>query len=189
MKTNSITLLALDIDGVLTDGRVLYSSDGQEQKSVSFRDIDSVFEARRCGYQLALITGEDTPWSDMIGRRLQIEHVIRGAKDKLRAIRGLVQQLQIPLSAVCFLGDSDRDAPALAAVGLGLAPANATLQAKEAADVTLKSAGGNGAIREALEHIQRRSRATRPQGPLPSRPGKKGKGKRSSAKQQRESPR
>ena len=78
-ETDPITVLALDIDGVLTDGRVLYTSDGQEQKSISFRDIDAVFEAHRCGLQIALITGEDTPWVEFISRRLQVEHTIRGA--------------------------------------------------------------------------------------------------------------
>jgi D-sedoheptulose 7-phosphate isomerase len=145
--------LALDIDGVLTDGRVLYTSDGQEQKFVSFRDIDAIFEARRCGLQIALITGENTPWVEFISRRLQVEHTIRGAKDKLDAVRNLAQQLQVPLTAICYVGDSDRDAPALAAVGLGVAPTNATARAKASARLVLRSAGGDGAVQEALACI------------------------------------
>lgn len=161
VETDPITVLALDIDGVLTDGRVLYTSDGQEQKSISFRDIDAIFEARRCGLQVALITGEDTPWVESISRRLQVEHTIQGAKDKLEAVHSLAQQLQILLAAICYVGDSDRDAPALAAVGLGMAPANATAQAKAAAHLVLRSAGGDGAVREALACILEQRESSR----------------------------
>ena len=165
VETDPITVLALDIDGVLTDGRVLYTSDGQEQKSISFRDIDAIFEARRRGLRIALITGEDTSWVEFISCRLQVEHTIRGAKDKLEAVHSLAQQLQLPLAAMCYVGDSDRDAPALAAVGLGLAPANATTRAKAAARLALRSAGGDGAVHEALGYIleQRRSSQNLPQ--------------------------
>lgn len=152
-ESNSITLLALDIDGVLTDGRVMYTPDGQEQKSISFRDIDAVFEARRRGFQVALITSEDTPWVEFIGRRLQIEQVVRGAKDKLEAIRRLAEQLGVPLNAICYLGDSDRDAPALEAVGLGMAPADATTKAKAFAHKVLTSPGGDGAVQEAVSSL------------------------------------
>jgi len=157
VETDPIVVLALDIDGVLTDGRVLYTSDGHEQKSISFRDIEAIFEARRGGLQIALITGEDTPWVESISGRLRVEHTIRGAKDKLEAVSNLAQKLQIPLAAICYVGDSDRDAPALAAVGLGMAPANATTNAKTSARLVLRSAGGDGAVHEALTYIQERA--------------------------------
>lgn len=152
-KDIPITILALDIDGVLTDGRVLYTSDGQEQKYISFRDIDAIFKAHRCGLKVALVTGEDTPWVQSIVHRLQVEHVIQGAKDKLEAVRSLAKQLKKTLAAICYIGDSDRDAPALAAVGLGIAPANATAKARAAADLVLQSDGGYGVVHEALEYI------------------------------------
>ena len=152
-EPNSIKVLALDIDGVLTDGRVFYTADGQEQKAISYRDIDAIFEAHRHGLKVVLATGEETPWSDFIGRRLKVDRVIRGAKDKLEALHHLSQELQIPMSAICYVGDSDRDAPALSAVGLGIAPANATDRAKGAARIVLKSAGGEGAVEEALSYV------------------------------------
>jgi len=152
-EADKIALLALDIDGVLTDGRVLYAQDGREQKLLSFRDIDAVSEAARRGLKLALITGEDNDWVEAVSRRLKVAHVVRGAKDKLAAVRGLSEKLDVPLEAICYVGDSDRDAPALAAVGLGVAPADATAPAKAAAHLVLKSGGGRGAIREVLEHV------------------------------------
>ncbi len=153
MKPFAIQLLALDIDGVLTDGRVLFNAKGEEQKFVSFQDMDAVFEARRRGLEVALITGENTPWVDFIGRRLQILHVMKRAKNKLEAIRKLGNILRIPLSSICYVGDSDRDARALAAVGVGMAPANGTAKAKAAARLVLQAAGGAGAIQEVIRYL------------------------------------
>ena len=149
-ESGSITLLALDIDGVLTDGKVTYSADGQEQKSISMRDIDAIFAARRHGLQVALVTGEDTPWVEFLSHRLQVEHTLRGAKDKLEAVEGLARQARVPLSKICYVGDADRDALALEAVGLGMAPADATPRARVAAQVVLRAAGGSGAVHEAV---------------------------------------
>ena len=153
IRPDSITILVLDIDGVLTDGRVAYTAAGEETKALSYHDVDAVFEARRRGLQIALVTAEDTPWVDFVSQRLQVDHVIRGARDKLEAVRKLAELFQIPLTNICYLGDSDRDAPALAAVGLGIAPANATAKAKAAAHKVLRSAGGYGAVHKALEYV------------------------------------
>ena len=97
---------------------------------------------------------EDTPWVETFRRRLQIKYAILGVKDKLGAIQNFAGPLQVPLTAICFIGDSDRDAPALAAVGLGIAPSNATADAKAAAHIILKSEGGNGAVYEAYRYLQ-----------------------------------
>lgn len=153
-----ISILALDIDGVLTDGKVLFDASGEESKAVSYHDIDAVFSARRRGLKVALVTAEDTPWVGFIAARLEIEDVIRQAKDKLKAIQELAERFGVSLGQICYVGDSDRDAPALQAVGLGMAPANAAVSAQQAARIVLKSMGGHGAIHEALhvlEQIQR----------------------------------
>jgi D-sedoheptulose 7-phosphate isomerase len=152
-RTEPIKLLILDIDGVLTDGTVLCSAGGPEYKRYSFRDVDAVFEARRRGVTVALVTGESTPWADAIGRRLEVDHVVKGAKDKLAAVNELISKLGVDLDQVCFLGDSPRDAAALEAVGLGLAPADASDSARSAADAVLVAAGGRGAVEEALQMI------------------------------------
>lgn len=154
MKRRSvIALLALDIDGVLTDGTVTCSADGAEWKSLHMHDVDAVFEARRHGLTVVVITGEDSEWVDFIVRRLEIEHTVRGAKDKLQALTSVAESLGVPLAAICYVGDADRDAAALAAVGLGLAPQNATPTAKQAADQVLVSPGGAGAVAEAVRRV------------------------------------
>jgi D-sedoheptulose 7-phosphate isomerase len=155
VRRNTIRALVLDIDGVLTDGRVIYDEQRHESKELSYRDIDAVFQARREGLQVALVTGEESPMVDVIARRLAVKTVIISAKDKALALQELCARLDITLDQVCYLGDSDRDASALAQVGLGLAPANASPQARLSAHRVLTSQGGYGAVAEALALIRR----------------------------------
>jgi len=147
-------VLVLDIDGVLTAGSVVLAADGSELKRFSFHDLDAVTWAQREGWQVVLITGEDTPAVDQIAQRFSVEQVVRGAKDKVVALQSLSAQLGIPLSEMCYVGDSDRDAPALSQVGLGLATANATPAAKAAAHRVLSRPGGAGAVAEAVTLLQ-----------------------------------
>jgi len=155
-----ISVLALDIDGVLTDGRVLLDSSGKESKWISYHDIDAIFAARREGLKVVLVTAEDTPWVNFIAERLEIEDVITGAKNKESAIRELSRKFGIALAQICYVGDSDRDAAAIEVVGLGLAPANATTTAKSSANKILHHAGGAGAVNEAVKLIKDRNKDT-----------------------------
>ena len=148
-----ISVLALDIDGVLTDGKVTLDESGSELKTVSYRDIDAVFLAQRRGVQLVLVTGETSPWVDMIARRLEIKYVYQGAKDKCRALQNICADLGIDLNEVCYVGDSMRDVGALAMVGLGLVPADASPAARAVAHRVLKERGGNGAVAEAVDIV------------------------------------
>ena len=148
-----IQVLVLDIDGVLTDGKVTLDDSGRELKTLSYRDIDAVFLAQRRGLQVVLVTGEAVPLVDTIARRLEISHVYRGAKDKCQALRSVCTELGVSLQQVCYVGDSQRDADALAMVGLGLAPSDAIRAAKVAAHRVLQHQGGDGAVAEAVEIV------------------------------------
>jgi 3-deoxy-D-manno-octulosonate 8-phosphate phosphatase (KDO 8-P phosphatase) len=148
-----ISVLALDIDGVLTDGKVRIDEQGRESKTLSYRDIDAIFRAQRSGLSIVLITGETSPWVDMIARRLEATHVYQGAKEKEEALKNLCHELGVELSQVCYVGDSQRDVAALTIAGLGLAPADAHHSVKAAADRVLQCAGGNGAVAEAVEAL------------------------------------
>ena len=145
-----IQVLALDIDGVLTDGRAEIGTDGNEQKCFSFRDLDSITQARRNGLQVVLVTGEDNQMVDIIARRFGVDDVVRGAKDKKVALESLAARLGVAAAAICYIGDSDRDAPALAWAGLGLVPADASPRAKATAHRVLTCAGGGGVVAEAV---------------------------------------
>lgn len=155
-----IQVLVLDIDGVLTDGKVILDDSGRELKTLSYRDIDAVFLAQRRGLQVVLVTGEALPLVDTIARRLEISHVYRGAKDKCQALRSVCTELGVSLQQVCYVGDSQRDADALAMVGLGLAPSDAIRAAQVAAHQVLQHQGGDGAVAEAVEIILQALEAT-----------------------------
>ncbi|MBI3637446.1 MAG: HAD hydrolase family protein [Candidatus Rokubacteria bacterium] len=146
-------MLALDIDGVLTDGRVTLDESGHESKTLSYCDIDAVFTARRRGVRVVLVTGEDTPWVDMVAKRLEVDAVYRGVKDKRMALRRLGADFAVSPDTVCYIGDSQRDAEAFAEVGLALAPADAADAAQQGARHVLARRGGAGAVREAVELI------------------------------------
>lgn len=150
-----VEVLALDVDGVLTDGRVALGPSGEETKGIAFRDLDALTSARRAGLRIALVTGEVGPLVDVIARRTGAEHVIRGAKDKAAALRELALEMHADLARMCFVGDADRDAPAFDSVGLALAPADASPHAREHAHRVLTRPGGSGAVAEAVEIVLR----------------------------------
>lgn len=156
----TLQVLALDVDGVLTDGRVALTPNGEETKAIAFRDLDALTAARSAGLRIALITGEDGPLVDIIAKKTGAEYVLRGAKDKLAAIGLLARHMQVSHESICFVGDADRDAKAFASVGLALAPADASSRARKEAHHVLKSAGGSGAVAEAVELLVSMTRAS-----------------------------
>jgi D-sedoheptulose 7-phosphate isomerase len=151
----AIKLLALDIDGVVTDGHFTLSAAGEEVKRLDFHDLDALTALKRSGMPVVFITGEDGPMVEAISRRFGVDSVIAGAKDKLAAVQQVAAERGLSLAQMCYVGDSDRDAPALQAVGLGLAPANATPAARAAAHRVLSRAGGRGAVVEVVALVNR----------------------------------
>ena len=122
--SSDILLLALDVDGVLTDGSVTLTPSGEESKGVAFRDLDALGRARRAGLRVALVTGEEGPLVMAIAAKAGAEFVIPAAKDKVAALEALSASAAVPLSRICFVGDADRDALAFPLVGLSLCPAD-----------------------------------------------------------------
>jgi D-sedoheptulose 7-phosphate isomerase len=150
MQPGPYRLLALDIDGVLTDGRVALDPAGDETKGIAFRDLDALTQAREAGIRIALVTGEAGPMVDVVASRVRAERVLRGAKDKHQALHDLSDAIGIPLGEICFVGDADRDALAFRSVGLALAPSDASPRARQHAHRVLASRGGAGAVAEAV---------------------------------------
>lgn len=151
MPSGCLEVLALDVDGVLTDGRVALTPDGAETKDIAFRDLDALASARRAGLRVGLVTGEAGPLVDVIARRTGAEQVVSGAKDKLAALGALAALMKTDRKKMCFVGDADRDALAFESVGLALAPADASAQARRKAHRVLSHPGGSGAVAEAVE--------------------------------------
>jgi len=149
----AIRLLVLDVDGVLTDGRLWYDNGGEELKAFHIQDGLGIKLLQSTGVAVAIITGRT---SALVARRaaeLGIRHVIQGREDKLLALRGLCDQQKLTLDAVAYLGDDLPDLSAIRAVGLGLTVADGhTLIAQHARYRTTRN-GGFGAVREVCELI------------------------------------
>jgi 3-deoxy-D-manno-octulosonate 8-phosphate phosphatase (KDO 8-P phosphatase) len=149
--SGQIRCLVLDIDGVITDGTILLMPSGDEVRSVHFHDIDAIARIQREGVTVAILSGEDTPSSHRVAARLGITAAAWGAKDKAPELAALTDRLGFSLAQTCYVGDADRDVPAIEAAGLGLAPADATVAARKAANRVLASVGGHGAVAEAID--------------------------------------
>ena len=150
-----IELLVFDVDGVLTDGTVLIDAEGHEWKQLRYRDLDAVTAAMASGLRVAFLSGETGPLLTRIAERFGIQLLSSGAKDKVRGLTALAAEAGVPMSRVCYVGDSDRDAPALALAAIGLAPRDASPLARKAADSVLRTAGGDGVAVEVIERLTR----------------------------------
>ncbi len=131
MSRDRIKAIALDVDGVLTDGTVYWGPRGEEFKRISFADIMGVSIGRRAGLQFALISGEGGPLLERIAAKLGITDVYADCKDKAGAVR-TSQRAGLELDEICFMGDDVNDVPAMKLVGLAAAPASAHSSAKAA---------------------------------------------------------
>lgn len=148
-----IKAIALDVDGVLTDGGVWWGPQGEEWKRFSFRDVMAVSLACRSGFVVALISGEDSPLVDRFANKFHLAHVYKGCKDKAAAVRTFSESCGIGLPQIAFMGDDVNDVPAMMLCGLPAAPADAHATAREAARLVTAHTGGNGAVRELVDHL------------------------------------
>ena len=150
---NRIKAIALDVDGVLTDGGVWWGPSGEEWKRFSFADIMGVSLARKSGFLLALISGEDSPLVDRFAIKMGITHIEKNCKDKAGALRRFAERAGVNLSEICFMGDDVNDIAAMQIAGLAAAPVNAQPVARQHAKFISTSSGGNGAVRELVEAL------------------------------------
>lgn len=148
-----IKLLVMDVDGVMTDGKVSYTSDGLEIKSFNIKDGVGIKRVQKAGLQVAIITGRISPMVTRRADELGINHVIQGREDKLVALEELVNSLRLDLSNVAYMGDDLPDLTAIAAAGLGACPADAVPEIKQVSDWIASIAGGEGCVRELCDYL------------------------------------
>jgi 3-deoxy-D-manno-octulosonate 8-phosphate phosphatase (KDO 8-P phosphatase) len=145
--------IALDVDGVLTDGGVWWGPNGEEWKRFSFADIMGVSLARKAGLTVTLISGEDSPLVDRFAAKMNLTDITKGCKDKAAALRAFAERAQLRLEEICFMGDDVNDVAAMEIAGLAAAPANARPAALHSAALVTNATGGNGAVRELVDRI------------------------------------
>jgi 3-deoxy-D-manno-octulosonate 8-phosphate phosphatase (KDO 8-P phosphatase) len=149
----ALKAIALDVDGVLTDGGVWWGPDGAEWKRFSFADIMGVSLARKAGLIVTLISGEDSPLVDRFAAKLNLADVTKGCKDKAGALRAFAGRNGLSLDEICFMGDDVNDLAAMALAGLAAAPADARPAARDQAAIVTEARGGHGAVRELVDRI------------------------------------
>lgn len=150
---HKIKAVAMDIDGVLTNGTFIWGPNGEEYKSFSFSDIMGISLGSKAGLIFALISGEDTPLIDRFAKKMKISDIYMGTKDKAAVLISFAKKNKLKLNEICFMGDDVNDIGALEIAGLAVAPANAHKSVKQKVALITKKSGGNGAVRELLDII------------------------------------
>jgi 3-deoxy-D-manno-octulosonate 8-phosphate phosphatase (KDO 8-P phosphatase) len=152
-RLRKIKAIALDVDGVLTDGGMWWGANGEELKRFAFSDIMGISLARRHGLTITLISGEDSPLIDRYAAKMKIADVTKGCRDKASALREFARRNKLDLAEVCFMGDDVNDLAAMSISGVSAAPADARPAVLAKVDFTAGSPGGKGAVRELIEAL------------------------------------
>lgn len=152
-QCKKIKLVICDVDGVLTDGKIIYDQEGVESKNFNVLDGLGLTLLRKCGIQTAIISARISKVVAHRAKDLQIDHVFTGAYPKITAYQNLLGQLQLKDSDVCFVGDDLPDLGVMRIVGLAVAVNNAVDEVKKIAHFTTRRTGGEGAVREVAEKI------------------------------------
>lgn len=152
-KARRVKLLLLDVDGVLTDGSIIYDSNGQEIKVFNVRDGASIKWLERAGIEVAILSGRNSAPVLVRAKELGIEKVVQSALDKLSAFEKLVQENNYALDEIAFIGDDLHDLAVLKRVGFSTCPKDAVREVKKEVDYVCKASGGKGAVREVAEII------------------------------------
>jgi len=147
--------IALDVDGVLTDGGVWWGPNGEEWKRFSFADIMGVSLASKAGFIVALISGEDSPLVDRFAVKMGITDVAKGCKDKASALRAFAERRGLALSDVIFMGDDVNDVAAMKIAGLAAAPPGPAAAALEHAAFAAQAEAALGAVRDLVDALLR----------------------------------
>lgn len=154
-SASDIRLIVSDVDGVWTDGRIIYAGDRIEIKEFNVRDGLAVKLAQRAGIAVALLTSRRSQALEKRARELGIAEVHQGATNKLEELEKLAQKLALPFGQILYAGDDLPDLAPMARVAISAAPSDAAPEVHAAATWKLDAAGGRGAFREIVERLLR----------------------------------
>ena len=157
-RCQPIEILLADVDGVLTDGRVILSNQGIETKQFHIRDGMGVHLWHKAGYRFGVISMRSSQVVKMRAAELDVSIVRQGTVDKLATAMEILVEFGLSPQQACYLGDDLPDVRVIRAVGLGVAVADACAEAREAAAYVTLARGGGGAVREVVELILKAQR-------------------------------
>ena len=152
-KSEKITHLVLDVDGVFTDGTVTYSKDGELSKKFDMRDGMGLEILRQFNVEIIIMTSEKSEIVAKRMKKLNIKNVYLGVKDKFTLLNYIAQEKTVSINNIAYMGDDVNDLTNICSVGWSITPVNAMRIVKQHADVILSKASGSGAIREACDFV------------------------------------
>lgn len=152
-RIKKIRVLALDVDGVLSDGKIIIDSNGDEIKNFDVQDGFGMVLLRRTGIKLAIITARVSRPVDFRAKDLNVDVIYQDASPKVKYYKQMLSELQVSDEEVCFVGDDLPDLGVLRQVGFAVAVANGVEEIKKEAHYVTHKFGGHGAVREVVELI------------------------------------
>jgi len=148
-----IQLLALDVDGVLTDGTIVINGNGSESKFFNVQDGHGIRLWLRAGLKIAFLSGRASTPTEIRAKQLGVEYVFQDCHYKLPEVEKFLRQQKLSPKQVAYIGDDLPDLPVIRYVGFGVAVADAVDEVRQNADFVTTRPGGAGAVREVIEHI------------------------------------
>ncbi len=148
-----ISLLLTDVDGVLTDGKLYFSREGEAMKAFNIKDGMGVKMLQGSGIKVGIVTGRESMMVTKRAAELNIDIVYQGIEDKESTVVKIINSLNITPAQIAYIGDDLNDLPALNIAGLSACPADAAAQVRNEADYVCRKSGGEGVLREVAELI------------------------------------
>lgn len=148
-----IRLIVMDVDGVLTDGKLYIGNDGTEFKTFNVKDGMGISLAKRLGIKFALISGRDSYSVTKRAKELNIDYIYQGINDKKNVLKEIISLEKLKKENIAFIGDDINDLIIFNLVGITFCPSNAANIVKNSADVILNTPGGEGVVREMIDYI------------------------------------
>lgn len=152
-KAKRVRLIILDIDGVMTDGRIIYSIYGDELKFFDVQDGFGITLLNRAGIKSVIITAKKSRIVKLRARDMKVAKVYQGYSDKLIAFNRIISRFRVKPQEICFMGDDLIDIPVLKRVGFAVAVPNAVEEVRAESHYITQKSGGRGAVREICDLI------------------------------------
>ena len=148
-----IQAIMMDVDGVLTDAKIILGSNNIELKAFNVRDGLAITIASKCGLKIGFITGRTSDVVGVRGEDLKVDYIYQGVTDKLSKLKEIASDEEIPLENICYIGDDLVDIKLLNAVGFSATVADAPEEVRSCVSFISSKKGGDGAVREIIEYI------------------------------------
>lgn len=150
-RARKIKVLLLDVDGVMTDGRIIYSNSGEEFKNFDVNDGLGIMLVKRAGIKTAILTAKGSRIVAKRAKELKIDKVYKDFHYKIKALGPICRAFRVKEEEICFIGDDVIDVPILKRIGLAVCPPNAMDDVKCFARLITRKPGGRGAVREVCD--------------------------------------